>query len=168
MLLIRRAAAYFTDILLLFAVLAPVGYLARMAAGWPGAAPTGFEVWVASAVNFSVPAWAYFALSDRSPRGATIGKRLLRVRVSRHGIGQVGGLRALARTAVKLLPWETAHVSAFALSAGADGLAPAQVVGLTAANGLAVAYFVAVCLTRGRRSVHDYVVATEVVNATGS
>jgi uncharacterized RDD family membrane protein YckC len=161
-LLIRRATAYFLDIVLLFLVLAPAGQLVRFAVGWPSASPTGLEVWLAAVLNFSVPTWTYFILSDSSASGATVGKRLLGLRVVRVTGERVGMARALARTAVKVLPWETAHLSAFALSTGADDSGLWPMMGLSIANGLAVVYFVVAACTRGRRSVHDYVAATEV------
>jgi len=161
-LLARRTAAYLVDIVLLFAVLFPAGLLVRYVVGWPGTAPTGPEIWLVSAVNFSLPVWAYFALADASPRGATVGKRLLGLRVVRLDGGRVGLPRAVGRTAVKVLPWEAAHASAFALMTDPAGLNAAQAVGLTLANGLAVAYYVVAAWTAGRRSVHDLVVATAV------
>ena len=161
-LLIRRATAYFLDIVLLFLVLAPAGQLVRFAVGWPAASPTGLEVWLAAVLNFSVPTWTYFVLSDSSASGATVGKRMLGLRVARVTGARVGVARALARTAVKVLPWETAHFSAFALSTGAAELGLWELIGLSIANGLAVVYFVVAAWTRGRRSVHDYVAATEV------
>jgi uncharacterized RDD family membrane protein YckC len=161
-LLISRATAYFLDIVLLFFVLAPAGQLVRFAVGWPAASPTGLEVWLAAVLNFSVPTWTYFVLSDSSANGATMGKRLLGLRVVWLTGGRVSRARALARTAVKVLPWETAHLSALALSTGAADFRHWQVMGLLIANGLAVVYFVVAACTRGRRSVHDFVAATEV------
>jgi len=64
----------------------------------------------------------------------------------------------LARTAVERLPWETTHLSAFALL----GVEPWQLIGLTIANGLIVFYILVAACTGGRRSVHDFVAATEV------
>ena len=163
-LLIRRAGAFVLDVVLLFSVLVPVGQLVRLALGWPlPSSPTGLGVWLASALNFSVPTWTYFALSDSSARGATVGKSLLGLRVTRGGGGSVGMARALGRTAVKLLPWETTHLSAFAFSAQPGvSLDVGQLIGLTIADVLIVVYLVVVACTGGRRSVHDYVAATEV------
>jgi uncharacterized RDD family membrane protein YckC len=117
-LLIRRAGAYVLDVVLLFLVLFPVGQLLRFAIGWPRASsPTGLGVWLASALNFSVPTWTYFVLSESSARGAAVGKSWLGQCVARVKDGSVGRARALGRTTVKLLPWETTHLSAFAFSA---------------------------------------------------
>jgi hypothetical protein len=71
--------------------------------------------------------------------------------------------RALGRTAVKLLPWETTHLSAFAFSAEPGvSFNLGQLIGLSIANALIVVYLVIAACTGGRRSVHDYLVATEV------
>ena len=156
-LLVRRIVAYIVDIALLFLALGPVGQLIRLAIGWPAASPTGQEVWLAALLNFSVPTWTYFVLSDSSASGATVGKRLLRIHVTRLGQGRIGPGRALGRTAVKLLPWELTHLSAFALS---------SVLGLAIANGLLVIYLAVAAYTRGRRSVHDYVAKTEVCRSS--
>jgi hypothetical protein len=105
----------------------------------------------------------YFVLSDSSARGATVGKSLLGLRVTRVGDGSVGKARALGRTAVKLLPWEITHLSAFAFSAQPGvSLDAGQLIGLAIANVLIVVYLVVAAYTGGRRSVHDYVAATEV------
>jgi hypothetical protein len=70
--------------------------------------------------------------------------------------------RALARTAVKLLPWEAAHIFGFALAGAVSDVV--QVSGLVAANVLVLVYFGMAAATGGRRSVHDYAVATRVVD----
>ena len=83
-LLIRRAGAYVLDVVLLFLVLFPVGQLLHFAMGWqPPSSPWELGVWLASVLNFSVPTWTYFVLSDSSTRGATVGKSLLGLRVTR-------------------------------------------------------------------------------------
>jgi uncharacterized RDD family membrane protein YckC len=156
-LLIRRATALFLDSVLLFLVLMPAGQLLRLAVGWPSASPTMIEVWFVAVLNFSVPSWIYFIVSDSSPRGATVGKRLLGLHVARVAGQPIGAARALARTAVKLVPWETAHAT-FPLDAYPIG----QWVSMILANGLMVLYLAIAALSRGRRSVHDYVAGTEV------
>ena len=161
MLLVRRAVAFAVDWVLLFLVLAPVGQLVRLGLGWPTPS-TGPGVWLVIALNMSLPTWTYFTLSDSSARGATAGKRLLGLSVVRVDGGRVELGRALGRTAIKLLPWETVHVSLFALSSDPTRFAPRQWVGLAVANTLMVAYLVVAAWTRGRRSVHDYATKTEV------
>lgn len=155
----KRTTAYLLDVALLFAVLAPAALLVER---WFNIkVQTPQQVWIATVLSFSLPAWSYFVLSDRSESGATIGKRLLRLRVTGVKGSRVSLARALARTAVKLLPWETAHIFGFAL-AGQVGPA-AQTAGLIGANVLTVAYFVSMLATGGRRSIHDLIVKTEVI-----
>jgi hypothetical protein len=71
-------------------------------------------------------------------------------------------MRALSRTAVKLLPWEFVHASAFALENHPGDLSVLQGVGLTVAKALMLAYLTCTALTDGRRSIHDLVAGTVV------
>lgn len=157
-LIVRRCIAYAIDIVLLFAVLAPVSLLVKSM--FHLEPETGLEIWRSAVLSFSIPVWLYFTVSDASSSGATVGKRLMRLSVAR-AAGDITVGRALARTAVKLLPWELAHIFGFAL-ANILGEA-AQLVGLTLANVFALVYFVVCAATRGARSVHDLVAGTAVV-----
>lgn len=161
---LKRTLAYLFDVVLLFVVLAPAALLVER---WLDIKVlTPFQVWIATVLSFSIPTWCYFLLSDRSRSGATIGKRLLRLRVLGVGGERVSFGRAFARTAVKLLPWEVAHLFGFAL-AGRVG-SNVQVTGLISANALAIAYLVAMVATAGRSSIHDLLVSTEVVPVSRS
>ncbi len=160
-LLIRRSLAYCLDILLLFFVLAPLAFLVEWAFGLRP--ESRFQIWLAAVLSFSLPVWAYFALSDASRGGATLGKKILRVAVVREGTrGRLTPARALARTALKLLPWEIAHIFGFALAGAVPDVI--QLSGLVIANVLALVFFGTAAATGGRKSVHDYAVATCVVD----
>lgn len=156
----RRVSAYLLDIVLLFAVLGPAGWLTQWTLGF--SPTTGPQIWATLLLNFSLPSWIYFTASDASTRGATFGKRWSGIQVSREDGGRVHGMQALGRTAVKLLPWELVHASVFGLSKDADQFSIGQSVGLVVANALAVAYLACAVLTRGRRSLHDMAVGTVV------
>ncbi len=154
--ILLRSAAYLADILILFAVLFPLGWAVVLAVGFSPA--SGIQVWQATLINFSIPAWLYFTLSDSLWGGKTLGKRLLRLKVARTSGQPLSVPRAFLRTSVKLLPWELAHIGGFALQA-----APAwQWAAIGLSNLLVVVYLAAAIATRGRRSVHDWVVRTEV------
>lgn len=159
----RRAGAYVVDIIALFLMLGPIGWLSQNALGF--APSTGVQIWVSLLLNFSLPTWVYFAVADASHTGATFGKRWLGLRVARQDGGQIGSMLALGRTAAKLLPWELVHVSAFALQREPGEFTAAQGVGLAVANALALAYLACAALTRGRRSIHDVMAGTLVVPA---
>jgi uncharacterized RDD family membrane protein YckC len=156
----RRAAAYVLDIAVLFLVLGPTGWLVQRALGI--APSTGFQIWLTLLLNFSLPTWVYFTVADASQAGATLGKRWLRLRASRQDGRRIGVLRALCRTAAKLLPWELVHVSVFALAQYPGDFSTAQSVGLTVANALLLAYLTTAAVTHGRRSIHDLVAGTVV------
>jgi hypothetical protein len=59
-----------------------------------------------------------------------------------------------------------AHIFGFALAEQVGEAA--QTAGLLAANGLLLAYLAVLVATRGRRSVHDLLVKTEVVSIINS
>ncbi|MGH7658613.1 MAG: RDD family protein, partial [Gemmatimonadales bacterium] len=159
MLLFRRSVAFFLDILILFAVLAPAGLLVQSLLDYQPV--TGPEIWTALLWNFSIPVWIYFILCDMSRTGATLGKRILGLRVRRvEGDMPLGFWLAFGRNAVKLLPWELVHFSAFAISHDLSRLSAGQTFGLTLANALIVIYLVTAAMSRGHRSVHDYAAGT--------
>lgn len=159
--LLRRTGAYVLDVVLLFAVLAPAGYVVQRLLGLAPDAPR--EVYAALLLNFSLPAWLYFAWADRSRRGATPGKRAFGLRTAMVSGGRVGAGRALGRTAVKMVPWELTHAASFLLVPAVGTFTPASVAGLVAAYALIFAYLGVAWRTRGRRSVHDVAAGTQVM-----
>lgn len=163
MLLLRRVGAYVLDIIGLFMLLAPLGQAILWLVGTkPRSGPAIAQtiLW-----NFSLPVWLYFIVSDASATGATIGKRLLGIKVSRMNGARLSWRQTLLRTTMKLLPWELVHIAAFALSTDLTQFRPVQRVGLTLANLLIVVYLLLAGLSRGQRSLHDYVAGTVVCSA---
>lgn len=161
-LLPRRVVAYALDAGLAFAVLAPTGWGLQAWLGWTPETPR--ELYAAMVVNFSLPVWIYFAWSDASANGATVGKRLLGLRTEAAS-RPLGVSRALARTSVKMVPWELTHVSAFLLAPAPGMFGPASWVGLGAAYALVALYLGLAARSHGARSVHDHVARTRVVRA---
>ncbi|GAB5518629.1 MAG: hypothetical protein RhofKO_08800 [Rhodothermales bacterium] len=157
-LFVRRVSAYVLDIVLLFVVLGPLGFLVQ----WllEIVPTTAHEIYATLLLNFSVPAWTYFTLSDQSQRGMTLGKRLLKIQTRTQQGQQVRPLQAFTRTATKMLPWEMAHIASFLLvpEVGAFGLT--AWVGLGVSYALTFTYLIAAWRTQGTRSIHDYVAST--------
>jgi uncharacterized RDD family membrane protein YckC len=148
------------DIVVLFIVLAPLGYLIQRALG---VAPvTAQGVYATLVLNFSLPTWAYFALSDHSRSGATFGKRVLSLHTEAEEGGRVGAGQALGRTAVKMVPWEVAHASLFLFAPALGEFAIENWIGLAASYVLSFAYLFVAWRTQGCRSVHDVVASTSV------
>lgn len=159
-LLPRRAAAFLADVALLFLVLGPVGYLVQSLGEIRPETPR--EVYGILLLNFSVPVWTYFTLCDHGAGGATIGKRLLSLRVRTGAGDRVGIVRALGRTALKMLPWETAHAASFLFPSAIGGFGMASWIGLAISYALSLAWLFVAWRTAGRRSVHDVIVDTRV------
>lgn len=157
---LKRVGAFLLDILIIFGICAPVGYLIMRLIGY--SPHTGFAIWTSILWNFSFPAWIYFIWSDRSKSGKTIGKKVFKISVKSRTKERLGWGLALARTAVKLLPWEIIHFSSFALSKDLGTFALHQYIGLVAGNALAFAYFITCALTQGKRSIHDILLGTEI------
>lgn len=111
----RRMVAYAVDVLLIFVIflltqtfiLAPVRNL--LGSKW---LTSGLQLELYVLATISVPTWCYFAISEYSSWQATVGKRLLGLKVSDLAGHRIGFYQALLRTVIKLLPWELAHLIA--------------------------------------------------------
>lgn len=154
----NRVAAYMIDCALLFLVLAPLGIGASLLTGFSAGDP--LAIWVGIVVNFSLPSWSYFVLSDAYFGGRTIGKRAMHLGVVPVGVHRIGLGRALARTAIKLFPWELSHVALVAGLAAPDSPILSILIGISfvgAGANLVIAY-----RTDGGSSIHDRAVSTRV------
>lgn len=108
-----------------------------------------------------LPVWVYLVVTEAGPAQATWGKRRMGLVVTASG-GRAGLGRIMARNAVKLLPWELAHIAALRFWTAADDspvAAPALVlcyllIGVTAAL---------ILLRRDHPALHDLVAGTRVV-----
>lgn len=158
----KRVSAFLLDILILFLILEPSAYLIQRLIGYRP--QTGPAIWSFILWSFSLPAWLYFAWSDHSKKGKSIGKKVFKLRVIGKSKERLGWGRALARTAIKLLPWEVIHFFSFALSKDLGTFTPAQYIGLAVGNALAFVYFIACVLTQGKRSIHDFLLGTAIQN----
>ena len=154
-LIIRRAAAYILDIFMLFPVLGGASFLVQRLLN---ITPTGSGVYLATVLSFSLPVWIYFTLAATSRRRGTIGQMLTRVQVEEIEGERLSIPKAFGRTAVKLIPWELIHFAGFALPEGSA----VQAWGIILGNALTLVYFGVFVATSGSRSVHDYVIGSQV------
>ena len=152
-LLLRRILAYMLDCAALFVVLGLLGWVVQQAIGI--APETAQGTYAALVLNFSVPVWIYFTLCDHSKSGMTLGKRILKIQSRSQKGGRIGAMRALGRTALKMLPWELTHASAFLLVPELGQFGVASWIGLGLAYTLMFIYLIVAWRTDGRRSVHD-------------
>jgi uncharacterized RDD family membrane protein YckC len=108
-----------------------------------------------------LPVGAYLATAE-ARSGAAWGKRRAGLRVVGPDGGPPGAARAALRTAVKLLPWQLAHVAVVRLALGVD-----QPVVVAISDGAALLLPVASVLVAWRdpqrRALHDLAAGTRVV-----
>lgn len=162
----RRVGAYLLDVFLLYLVLIGSQYaLSQVTAGFPfDRLTTGprIEAWVLLTV--SAPSWLYFAWSESSRRGATLGKRLLKLEVARTTGARLSFGRALARTLLKLVPWELAHLSLLLPTPIMVDPGSGPRVGLILIYPLIGLYVVTMIFSRRKQSLHDLLLGTVVLD----
>lgn len=167
----RRLRAYGIDV----AVMAGwQGVLAAGAVLLPGGGEARARVFrapgTADLAQFAtgvLPAALYLASGESGPARATAGKRSARLVVVAEGGGRARTGRIAVRTAVKLLPWQLAHLGV----ARAVGAVPGRYAARTARAAFgaaltmtAVSCVLAVCRADGR-ALHDLAAGTRVVAA---
>ena len=121
-------------------------------------------------VVLTAPVLLYFALLEAGPRQATIGKRLLGLRVVDARGGRISPGRSLARSAVKLAPWELAHTSLWRIEGWPAPTEPPggwPLAGLVLVWVLVGTTLACLCFTPRRRALHDLVAGTAVARAAG-
>jgi uncharacterized RDD family membrane protein YckC len=168
---LRRIAALVIDYALILGWMAVVA-LASVATAFITGASADWLAWgtaVAELLGFVVlvlPVGIYLFVTENSRRQATLGKRVLGMRVVAIDGSRAPAWRILVRTVVKLLPWEFAHFLVWhavdALARGA-GFPTWLLAGLVVADLLPIAYVLTVALQRDRRGPHDLVAGTRVV-----
>jgi uncharacterized RDD family membrane protein YckC len=161
----RRLGAYLLDVVLLYLVLVGWQYVLWRLTGFPfDRLTTGplIEGWVL--LTISLPTWLYFAWSESSGRAATLGKRLFGLKVVRRNGETVSFGRALARTLIKLLPWELTHLSLFLPTPIMTDPAPGLRAGLICVYPLVTLYLASMIFTRRKQSFHDLLLATVVLD----
>lgn len=120
---------------------------------------------VAGSILLTAPVVLYFALLESSPGGATLGKRVLHVRVVNVDGTQLNLGRSLLRSAVKFLPWELAHFTIWHYIYGGVGHSspPAwTAVTLTVVYLLVAAFLVTLFVGRRHRTIYDRIAGSRV------
>ncbi len=165
---LRRGVCYLIDSMLAFGVVA----LLQMFALTPLRNALGIdEDWFRSGWNtelytlltISLPVWSLFAAGDcvwRSP-----GRRLTGSRVLKRGAGAAPSFgRAFVRAAVKLLPWEVAHLANNLPTPMWYAVEPELRFLFPVSGMLLLGWALSVALRRDHRGPHDLLTGTEVVS----
>lgn len=156
----RRFIAFVVDCALLFVVLAPLGMLVQSLLGV--VPETARQIYVTLLLNFSLPAWAYFTLADYLPGGATLGKKWLKIRTCTEDQQHMTMGRALGRTALKMLPWETTHAAAFLFVRELGVFELINWIGIMITYVLVFVFLIVAWRSQGEHSVHDLAIGTRV------
>ena len=163
----RRLVAYSLDcgilvfgLLVLQAILLVVNPIVALMRAGQQPPPIQFHLWVFATA--SIPFLLYFALILRSSRQATLGMRLLKLKVADARGGRIGFGQSLLRSAVMLMPFELNHAVIFHLLPSDAPPPPSFFIGLVVCWVLIAAYIATMLLTRRRQSVHDLVAGTVV------
>lgn len=112
--------------------------------------------------GLTIPVFLYFSLAERSPAGATIGKKVFKLKV----ISQYSRNRVILRNLLKFLPWEIAHTGVhwivYYSRQGTD--APAWVFVLLVVPQVIMLFYIAsVVYSKGTGSVYDHIAGTRVM-----
>lgn len=165
----RRVLAYAVDAILLFiavpSILGAVGALILYLTVGFGWMQNGFLFWLFIFFTVSIPIWLYYSLLESSARGATFGMRIFGLRVTDTDGGRIGFGRALLRTVIKLLPFETNHLVMFLPTPIWSDPNPGFRVWFVVVHALMILYFATMFLNRRRQSIHDLAAGTVVVKA---
>lgn len=127
------------------------------------------NAWSAELTGFlllTTPVILYFALFESSVGGATLGKRVLHLRVVHLDGGRLGPGRSLVRSAIKFLPWEMAHFTIWHYVYGSTRHASPPswtTVTLTAVYLLALAYIVTLFIGHTHRTIYDRIAGSSVI-----
>jgi len=157
----RRVSAFVID-LSIVAVWAAIAGLVALALGWIGVRfETAASRDALAFVTLILPVTLTFAYQEAGPRQATFGKRRMGlVVVDRRGNSLAPG-RSLARSALKLLPWQLGHSAVFRLVADADSVA--WLIVSLVAQAIVMVSLSKVVLGAHGRALHDVVAGTRVV-----
>jgi uncharacterized RDD family membrane protein YckC len=122
---LRRLVAFCVDWLLI-ALWGSVLFGAVMALTGGRGTSVG-DPWTSQAiglVTMTIPVTLYFALTESSGWQASVGKRILRLRVTSASGERLSPGRSLLRNAVKFIPWELGHTVAQQAAFAGDARVP--------------------------------------------
>lgn len=163
----RRIAAYGLDCALLFLGFVPwqaalyfVNPIIRILRSGHQPTASQLHAWVFATIT--VPTFLYFALMLRSSRQATVGMRLLKLKVADKNGGMIGLAQAALRTLVMLIPFELNHTFMFHLGPRGGPPSLGFLISIVAVWAVISVYIASMLWTQRHQSVHDLVAGTVV------
>jgi uncharacterized RDD family membrane protein YckC len=114
-------------------------------------------------VLVTLPVTLYFAVQEASARQGTWGKARCNLKVIGPDGERLSLRRALARTALKFLPWELAHTAIWQAQFASAERSPGVIAGFVLVWALVGANALSIVLRRDRRALYDQWAGTAVV-----
>lgn len=115
----------------------------------------------------TIPAAGYLSLAEASSSGATLGKRLMGIRVISVAGGRLSVFQSMLRSAVRFIPWELAHSAIWRIHFGAEFSPHSGPFWLiAAAYALVLANIASQLFDRRRRALYDFIAGSQVEQAT--
>lgn len=127
-----------------------------------GASPLANDLLIAGLTV--VPVWLYLSVGEASAGQATLGKRRAGLVVTTVDGGRPGPGRVLARNAVKLVPWQLAHMAVIRMVYTSGEMGVAVVAALTVCYAMVLLTLVLLLARRDRATLHDLAAGTRVVS----
>ncbi len=160
---IRRLIAYWLDFVLLAIVLVSIQWLIyKTTSGFPfDFLNKGYEIEIWVLLSMSLPVWLYFIYCELYKQ-QTIGKRVLKLKVTNEEGSKININQALLRTFIRLLPWEVTHVIILVPKPWWNIEEPENQYLIYIPNIIMFLYILVLFANRGDKGVHDYIVKTSV------
>ena len=156
--IIRRLGAFLVDYLLIMGY-AGILFLTSSLFNTQNMGPVSGQI--TGLLSLTIPVFLYFYICEQSPAGATIGKRVFKLKVvSPHGRNSI-----FVRNLIKFLPWEIAHAGVhWVMYYSRQGTeTPVWVFALLVVpQVLGVLYIVSLFHSKGSGSVYDSIAGTRV------
>ena len=164
----RRLVAYWLDITLLYTAIFGLqfGFAALTnwtVANWLAATHNSFLIYTWIVFTTSALMWLYFILLESAPRQATLGKRLMGLKVTDMSGNRLTVKRAVLRTAAKLAFFEIGHLSFLFPTPLFREANPPFRVGFAVVIALMGIYFLTTLITPKSQSIHDLLIGTVVL-----
>lgn len=160
---LKRLVAYWLDFLILATVLAGGQWLLNhITNGFLFTyLDTGYKIEAWVLLTMSLPVWLYFILFE-SKKGQTLGKKLLNIKVINQKGHNINTKQAIARTLVKLFPWELTHIIIL-IPKPWWSTVPENTYLIYIPNGLILVYIGYLFWNMGNKTIHDNYAKTEIV-----
>ncbi|HEX9037885.1 MAG TPA: RDD family protein [Ktedonobacterales bacterium] len=117
-----------------------------------------------------LPVFLYFLILESSPWQATVGKRVLGLRVTGAQRNRLNFPRALARSALAVVPWELIHARLWRIPGwplAPTTPAPIIVAGLVLVGVLLAVYLATMLLSKKHQALYDTFTSAYVIKASG-